>query len=362
MTAPVSPPSPLLALRSHGMVTAIGNSAAQTVASWIAEVRRTRRVTLDGFADPFTIADCHAVTAGLTGVARLAPMLVSAVVEALDGAVHLDTATPGACLEILLVPTWLDDAGCESLGALLSNAVQPFGAWTERERTRMVVRSGSAGAWVALEHAYRALAAQPELVHVMVAAVDSACEPAQLLQAAEADWLLRKGNAQGYVAGEGAACVLLQRAGSVREVPAGGFALHRPALVQVPRLWPDAEPPDPGPLSQALATALRQGGMAARHISHLQSDMDGSDWRAALEGSALNRVVFATAPALPHWLPAALLGHAGNSSGIVGWLLLAILHQHDIEHVNTVLNWSVDPAGEIAACVLERSPHSPATH
>ncbi|WBS02107.1 hypothetical protein OU994_28275 [Pseudoduganella sp. SL102] len=350
------PPAPVLALQSHGMVTVIGNSAAQTLASWCAESRRTRRLFLEDFADPFTIADCQGVTDGLAGVDRLAALLASAVAEALDGAAHLEG--DGECLEILLVPAWLDDAACAKLGALLSTWVLPYEAWSGRARSRLVVRAGAAGAWVALEHAYRALAASPHLRHIMLAAVDSACEPAVLQQAAHADWLLRPGNEQGYVAGEAGACVLLQRARTIDDVPAGGFAVHRPALVQAPqRFGPGLDDPDPGSLSQALAAALAGSAMGPTHISHLQSDMDGSDWRARLEAAALNRVIFSAAAALPHWLPASLFGQVGNAGGVIAWLLLSGLHRQQVERVNTVLSWSVDPAGQVAACVLERSPH-----
>lgn len=351
-------PSPILALKSNGMVTAIGNSTSQTIASWLAETRRTRRITLDGFADPFTIADCHSVTANLSGVERLASMLASSVAEALDGADHLDALDQGECLEILLVPTWLDDDRCEQLSALLSSWILPYHAWSQRARTRVILREGSTAAWIALEHAYQALAENPKLRHVMIAASDSACEQTSLQQAAHADWLFRPGNSQGYVAGEAAACVLLHRVRDINDVLAGDFGLHRPAKVKASsRFWPCVGTPDAGPLSQVLATALTASGMSATHISHLESDMDGSNWRARLETAALERVIFSETAELPQWLPASLFGQTGNTNGVIAWLLLAVLHRQKIERVNTALNWSIEPTGEIAACVLERSPH-----
>ena len=355
-------PSPLLALRCAGMVTPIGNSASQTVASWIAQTRRMRRVQLDGFADPFTIADCHGVDNGQSGVERLALLLASAVAEAFDGAHHLAAhaaAHPSAeCLEILVLPSWLAEEDCKRIGVLLSTWLAPYPTWTGQTRARLVVPAASCGAWTALEYAYRALAHNPRLQHVMIAAVDSACEPAILRQAAQADWLFRPGNAQGYVPGEAAACVLLQRAGNINLVPADTFAVHRPALVHASaRLWPADERPDAAPLSQALSGALRLAGMQAIHISDLESDMDGSDWRSTIEGDALDRVLFSETTTLPQWRPATLLGQVGAAGGLIGWLLPALLHGQKIERVNTVLNWSIEPGGEIAACVLERSPN-----
>ncbi|MDQ1818144.1 hypothetical protein RBA41_33080 [Massilia sp. CCM 9210] len=351
-------PSPLFALRSNGMVTVVGNSTAQTTASWIAQTRRQRRIHLDGFADPFTIADCNTVTAGLGGVERLSSMLASAVTEALDNAEHLGPNPQAECLEILLVPQWLASEGCAQLSAMLSSWIAPYPVWSGRSRERMIIQAGATGAWLALEHAYRALGQNRRLQHVMIAAVDSACESAVLRHAADADWLLRPGNSQGYIPGEAAACVLLERIRNVTDISTDDFALHRPALVQAPaRLWPGADQADASPLCKALSGALASSGMGATNISHLESEMDGSDWRARIESTALNRVIFTETSALPQWRPATLLGQVGTAGGVIAWLLPAMLHRQRIDRVNTVLNWSIEPTGEIAACVLERSPH-----
>lgn len=350
--------SSLLALRCGGMVTAIGNSAGQTAASWLTQVRRLRRVTLEGFADPFTIADCATVTAGLHGVERLAALLGSAVAEAYDGWAALPPAEPGECLEILVLPDWLPTDDGQRLSDMLTGWLTPYDAWTTARRERLIVNAGTTGAWVALDHAYRALAQRPHLRHVMIAAVDSACEPAQLAHAAQQGWLLQPGNAQGYVAGEAAACLHLTRVHNIGEVPANGFALHRPARVPAgARYWPSEDRPDAGPLAQALTAALQSAGMQPKHISHLASDMDGSDWRAHLESTALTRAFFHDASPVPHWRFAALLGQPGAASGLIGWLLPTVLHAHRIVHLNSLLHWSFDPAGDTAACVLERSPH-----
>ncbi|MDQ1835217.1 hypothetical protein [Massilia scottii] len=340
------------------MVTAIGNSTPQTIASWVAEARRTRRILVNGFADPFTIADCNTVTSNLAGLDRLEAMLASAVAEALDGAFEVDPIESAECLEILVAPVWLDNQACNQLNELLTTWICPYTAWSNKPRTRLVVKAGSTGCWMALEHAYQALLSNPALNHVLIAAVDSQCEPTVLQAAASEGFLLRKGNAQGYVAGEAAGCLILQRANDINDVPAGGFALHRPALVKAPlRLWPGNEYADPTPLTQVLFGALQACAMDAIHISHLESDMDGSEWRAQLESTALDRVIFNKTTALPQWRPATLFGQPGNASGIIYWLLLTMLHQNQIERINTVLNWSIEPSGEIAACVLERSPH-----
>jgi 3-oxoacyl-[acyl-carrier-protein] synthase I len=349
---------PLLALVSAGAVTPIGNSVQQTIASWVGQVRRMRKVKLDGFSNPFTVAQCLTASPDLHGVDKLATMLGSAVAEAFDARAPGATQHNEQSLEILVLPEWLSPQDCEHLSQLLTQWIGAYPVWCVQPRQRLIFQAGATGAWAALEHAYRALADQPGLVHVMIAAVDSACELGPITQGARERWLLEAGNAQGYVAGEAAACVHLRRVKDITHVPANGFALHRPTLHQASaRLWPEADQPDAAPLAHALAGALKTAGMQAIHISHLASDMDGSDWRAHFESTALSRVIFSQTTALPQLRPANLLGQCGAANGLLNWLIPAALHAQDIERINTVLNWAVEPSGAIAACVLERSPH-----
>jgi hypothetical protein len=371
----------LLALRTTGAVTAIGNSSLQTCASWLTKVRRQRKIHLDGYKDPFTVADCHSVTEGLTGTARLAAMLGSAVAEACDALANAPAMLPAQTtkhqkngqartadqgqldtqaeyLEILLLPNWLPAQDCDSLSAMLTDWLLAYPAWCNNRRERLIVQASATGGWTALEHAYRAMETNPYLKHVMIAAVDSACEPQVLQYAAKQDWLLQAGNTQGYVAGEAAACIHLTRIQHVNEVPADCFALHRPKLMHTAtRLWPSSEQAEVFPLEQVLSGAMQLAGMQATNISHLESDMDGSDWRAMLESTALAHVIYNQSGGLQHWRPATLLGQCGAASGLINWILPALLHAQHIVRVNTVLNWTVEPSGEMAACILERSPH-----
>jgi hypothetical protein len=96
--------------------------------------------------------------------------------------------------------------------------------------------------------------------------------------------------------------------------------------------------------------------MKPTNISHLQSDMDGSSWRALIEAEALSRTLYAKTSQLPHWQPANQFGQIGVVTGPVGWILGIMVHTQRIKQLNTLLNWSIDPAGQSAACVMERSP------
>jgi 3-oxoacyl-[acyl-carrier-protein] synthase I len=350
--ASLTPSAPsLLALQSMGAVTNIGHSAVQTLASWINQTRCTRRLRLPGFADPFTLADCALLTEGQQGAQRLNTLLTSAVLEALEAA----TAPVAAerTLTLLVLPAWADEsqqAQVQSHLVRLTPANSP---------PPLVFKGGSIATLEALAHAHNAVAKTSNLQRVILAAVDSACEPAALQAAASAGWLLQSGNGQGFVPGEAAACMVLAPVRSARELPASGFALHAPFMAKADtRWWPSAQPPQHTLVTAALAGALKNAGMTGAHISHLQSDMDGSDWRAQLEAEALGRTVLKGAQSkLPHWAPAELWGQVGAAHSLLGCMLAAQSHAHDIERINTQLNWTIDPAGQAGAVVMERSPH-----
>jgi hypothetical protein len=341
-------PSPILGIRAFGAVTNLGNSALQSAASWIIQARRQHRVKLQGFADHFTLADRADLTEGLEGSARLFALLKSAVAEPLADQPCPDAAS--ASLNILVLPEGLDETEQKQLADRLA------GFWPESDVRFSIVTGNATAAWVALDNAYEVLDANPKMQQVVIVCVDSLCEPDRLYQAAEAQLLLQKNNSEGYIPGEAAVCLVLDRLHDVSQLPAGGFALHRPVLAQqFDSWWPSVNQPDPQPLVTALTDALDQAGMNPTHISHLLSDMDGSKWRAQIEAEALSRVIYSETSRLPQWQPATLFGQIGTATGPLGWILATILHSHRIHQLNTLLNWSIDPAGKSAACVMERS-------
>jgi len=326
-------PSPVLEIEACGAVTALGQDPWQTLAGWVGQARGLRRVHLEGFADPFTVAECAALAAGQQGAGRLLSLLKPALAQALS------SAGPEPGLLYLVLPDWLDEAEATDLAAQVQ-AVLPASA---RHTGLLGLRAGSTGAWAALERAFAQMDAHPGLHHIAIAAVDSLCEPTQLSRAAAAGRLYQVGRGEGLVAGEAAACVALRRRDDITQVPAGRMALHRPACA--------------APLAEALRAALAGAAMQGRHLSHLLSDHDGSAWRAAAESEALMLSVFPDAGARPQWRPATLWGQTGCAGGVLGWLLPAASHAHGMERINTVLGWGLDPAGPAAAGVLERSPH-----
>jgi hypothetical protein len=341
--------NPILGIRSYGAVTNIGHSASQTVASWVAQTRRLRRVKLDGFADTFTLADNPEITGDKQGTERLFALLESAVAEALHHEPCPDAAAKS--INYLALPRWVDAKACHQLTKRLSRF------WPKHEVTFSTITGGSTAAWSALMAAYKTIDTYSSFKQIVIATVDSLCEPGVIYKAADEGQLLSAENSQGYIAGEAAVCLVLERYPNITQLPSNRFALHRPMLVkQNKSWWPNTRKPNPKALVSVLTSAMEQAEMGPQHISHLMSDMDGSSWRAQIEGPALNRTVFSETSALPHWRPATLIGQIGVPTGSLGWILATLIHNNQIEQVNSLLNWSIAPDGKTAACVLERSP------
>lgn len=365
-SAPVGP-GVVWHLCHYGMVTPLGTSVDQSLASWVGDVRVMQKVRVPNQAAPVTIARCEALPSDQSGPARLLTMLASATAEAFQQVDdrHDATHVPGAqAIEILVLPSWIDEAQALDCGDAWARWLDGMPAWSQFKRERLVLRGASAAPWLALRHAWDRLDAGQDLQHVLIAAVDSLCEPGQLESLAQQDVLLREGHAEGFVPGEGAVCTWLQRAADVSAVPAGGFALHRPAALPVHQADAPVSPVDASPyesgaiLAQAMDIALRQARLQASQVSHLVSDMDGSSWRARQESTALESVVLPKASTLSHWQPAILTGNTGVAAGPIAWVLVARHQALSVGRVNTVLHWTIDAFdGSLAACVLERSPH-----
>lgn len=359
-------PDTVWALMRSGLVTPLGNSVDHTLAGWAAAARVFQRVNVPGLADPVTVARCSAVAPDITSTERLLQMLGSATAEALQPDEPVDMPPWGQgdqALEVLVLPDWLDEEQAKHAGDTWGGWLDQLQPWNQFHRERLVLR-GTASAWLALEQAWRRLDQGEDLRHLLVAAVDSLCDTPRLEHAAQQDLVLRPGHSEGFVAGEAAGCVWLQRKAHVREVPLDRFALHRPAVVPVAA----SDAPSEGgtvateagaaALREALRQALRLGRLEACHISHLLSDMDGSAWRSNIEATALEVEVFTQASQLPHWRPPVLTGQTGVAGALLGWILPARHHTLDLGRVNSVLHWAVDASGgPIAACVIERSPH-----
>lgn len=355
-------PGPLLQIERAALATSVGDDARTTVAAMTAGMQRFIRQEADG--RQLTIAPAPDLVGQRTGVARLAALLhpaLSAVLDFQDDALDHKRSQ---CL--VAVPTWLTASERTELSAAIGRLC------TQQLRGQIRVHlfaGGFEASYTALQSAFAAIAARPSgpdgepLAHrIVLAGVDSLCEPVVLRRDDAAGRVHQPGNGNGWVAGEGAAALLLSPVSGIRVVPTGRFALHHPAIEQAqpgaPARWPSDVQGDGRVLEQVLDKALAHAGMTLQNISHGFADIDGSDWRAEDLFGALHRI---QAKDGEDWNgaavePALRTGQLGAAWGVIQWALAANLHALGQEQINTVLSFNLDPSGACAATVMERSP------
>ncbi|TDM05504.1 MAG: hypothetical protein C4K60_12115 [Ideonella sp. MAG2] len=314
--------------------------------SWHLQRKNFRRQALPELSAPVTIAPCQFIHDGAGSEARLIKMLGSALAEALE-CLDGESEPLNGLTVMLLLPKHMTELARQTIA-------QQMQSWLGASVTCKILVGASGLAWQALAEAYAMLEGAGRPKRLVLATVDSYCLPEYLLSEATLGRLHAAGNGEGYVAGEGAACLVLEPASSVGSLPAGRFALHRPDIRRVQRIDQQMLEPNAADLVGACSQALALCGMQPEHIGNLVSDSDGSAWRSRWEVSLQLRL---TLGRTQHLRPPELLGQTGTCTGLSSWAMTLALDQLGLSRVNTALTWSLGPEGLIAANVIERSPH-----
>jgi hypothetical protein len=346
-------------IEACGAVTPIGTSAWQSAASWVGQQKRLRKQVFPEVSTlPITTSSCPEITAGQTGLARLAALLGAALADLLvNSPPH--TAQP-TCIALGL-PNWV---GATHMAApLWQQTLQALVAWGHNNTAQAwqalpvhyAFGGSSAGiaALATLNQHLPADKAQPALLLGVDSLLDQDC-----LQHAYAEHaLLTEATPEGYIASEGAGALWLQPVPSLYADTEHKLVLHPPALAQshFPHRQ-DKQEPDHKALSQALKKAMANAHWSGPNVGHSISDFDGSAWRALLQANALRHAGEDLSPSA--WEPAAALGQIGAASAVVHMALAAQRLRCDKSAPNTILCWELEPGTATAAVALERTLRS----
>lgn len=304
----------VLSVRSTGSFTPLGSRAWQCAASLRRRASAYTRWPLPGHADMrITLARVVGLDERCTGTERLLRLAAPALHEAV-------TTVPGTWPPARPLPLFvaLPDVG----------AAHGLPNWCDAERFALEIPraldiapeylpvhtfpGGAVAGADALAAAYRYLHQRPEAQQVLVGGVDSLSDPALVPALHARHWLRASGHAEGFIASEGAAFVLLSRK------PAGGYhlAVWPPGFGHeaAPRLGSEAVLSGAGLITAARA-ALAAAQLPAGALHSFWSDADGTPWRGselASLGVALSGLP-AASPAAEHlgelgaaWLPVLL--------------------------------------------------------
>jgi len=197
------------------------------------------------------------------------------------------------------------------------------------------------------------MVASGQLDRCLVGAADSLLDPEFLLAGAVSGLVKTSVNPTGFVPGEAAAFILVEKASEARHQGARPLAsflcgpLVRGAFDRF-----SEEPPD----GVVLARAIRE--LLARQPQHSDvalviGDLNGDEYRARNWGNALVRLRNSHGLAdAPMWIPALGFGETGSASGAVGLCLAARAIERGHLGRGAALTWLSDESGAGAAIMI----------
>ncbi len=195
----------------------------------------------------------------------------------------------------------------------------------------------------------------------LVGGIDSCIEPSFLSAAATKGVLKTSANPVGFIPGEAAAFVLINRASDAWRGKTEPVAVITGASVVSngrDRLSDDA--PDGVALADAIDHSLTAPRSSREPIASVIADFNGDDYRARDWGTALPRLrAKCNLADVPVWIPALAFGETGAASAPVGLCLGIIAQERGWIPWGPIVQWlSADKGSRAALCFSSiRSPH-----
>lgn len=317
-----------LVVVSAGVVCSVGLSVPAASAAVRASLDSFKETYfVDGTGNPIVGAAVPSGPLGLGGDGggaitggdeKLARMFALAAAECLDGAGGLDAAE----VALVLVGPEASRPGAsdDELARRLEACEGAFGRRFHAERR--VTRAGRPGLVGALASA-RELLGAGAVSAVLVAGVDSLLNAEDINDALSGDRVRTADNADGFIPGEAAACVLVTRAGDAGAPRAPALSVAGLGAADEPDSWLSGKANVGRGLAQAMRQALAQAGVAGHAIHQRWSDCAGESFFFDEAAYAWGRVLRAPSPpGHRHWLLASSVGEVGAAAGP---LVLALL-------------------------------------
>lgn len=297
----------VLGIRSIGLVTSLGFSAAATCAALRAGLSNPSQSTF--IADDGEPVAVHRVPLERpwTGRARLTKMLTPAIAECLKGSAIVPRTLP----MLMCVAERNRPGRIDGLDEQLFDDVQiELGAEFDARRSA-ILPMGRFGALAALQRA-RQLLSDPAVDSVIVAAVDSLITLPVLAAMDRSERLLTTRNSNGFIAGEGAGALLVGRAiGSSGELSCIGLGSGTESATLL-----GSEPLRADGLSGAIRAALAEAGLAIHDVDFRISDISGEQYFFKEATLAVGRLLRQRKESFDLWHPAEGIGEAGALAAV----------------------------------------------
>lgn len=310
-----------------GMATPVGMSAAQSCAAIRAGISAMTELDYFIMSEDFEEAPLMggalpAVTEGYAGVGRWTRLGAAAMQDLIESCGLTASELSRAGLYLALPP--LNRAGIDSrIAELLPSRIASAVDLDERQSRRFVYPQG---------HASAARAYQDAIAHVLdnvvpyaiVLGIDSLIESATLeffntkRRLKTVDWV------DGFIPGEAAACVLLERRDHIEARGARALARIGGAHVAVEpiTIW-STEPSQATGLSDAVRGTLDELREGVSDIQLAVCDLNGETYRAKEYGVMASRALSRVASLSGLWHPADCIGDTGAASFVVATCITA---------------------------------------
>lgn len=301
MTAP-------LHIRAAGMVTAVGLDAAAACAAM--------RARLDGFAETRFLGPEGAWLVGAPvplprnwiGTRRIAQLAAAAIFEVFRKA---PAAESGAAVILCLPEDSRPGQPVPDAHALARRLGEITGL---DPRTRVhLVRHGRPSGMVALARARKAIA-EGEAPHVLIVGVDSYLTGGSVAHYLAAQRLLVPGNANGFIAGEGAAAVLCSAGAGLLRLTGLGLAREEAYLYNGKGENGTHQPLRGDGMTAAYRAALDESGTDLAHVEYRIADLPGEQYFFRQSTLAHMRLERGRSAFQDLWSPAESLGNTGAAT------------------------------------------------
>lgn len=343
-----------------GMTTPVGLTAAQSCAAvraGISAIGELDHLVENAEFDemPLTGGAVRGVTEGYLGLGRWTRLATAALNDLVAGAGLSEPELAAAGLYLALPPPTrggVDTRIAELLGLRIAQWLRAAGI----EARTQVFAEGHAAAARAFQQGLADLK-RGAVERAIVCGVDSLIEPATLRFFLEKRRLKTGDRIDGFVPGEAAACLLLERAEPAVARGARTLAIVEAAgtAAEPVTVWAD-EPSAATGLSDAAQAALEQLADRGRDTRLVICDMNGETYRSREFGNTAARVLSIIPIAWNVWHPADSIGDTGAAAFAVSACLGAQALAKGYAKSNRVLVLGSSDDGLRGAVSLRRVP------
>lgn len=332
----------LLGIYDVGLITSVGLNAASSCAAIRAKVSNPTETRFIDSNGDWIAAHYVPLLPVRHGVVKLASMASMAISECLSEVNRKDWPIIPIVLCVAEPSRPGRDAGIDDwlFSQIQDNLRVKFSA------DSLIVPHGRTGIAAALKYARQVLGGRAA-PYVVIAAVDSLINSQTLRSYEDNERLLKSGNSDGFIPGEGAAAILLGQADASVQLTCTGIGCAREeSAIRVQK------PLRGEGLASAIKAALAEAQCNMHEIDFRITDLSGEQYYFKEATLAVARILRVRKEELDIWHPAECVGELGAVAGLVPLAVAnASCRKKYARGTKILCHWSAD-SGDRAAVVL----------